>query len=169
MGAHLLVCSIGNPAPYANSLHSAGHILLSALARSISYVFEKSSQGSLVSIGNEFILWQSGTYMNISGKAVAGAWKKYGGRLVVIHDEMELPLGRVKVSPGHMGTKGHNGLKSMLTKDYTRIGVGIGRPSSRDPEIVSAYVLRKMQGHERAKVEGCVDTVLAELRKMGSG
>ncbi|POS84791.1 hypothetical protein EPUL_003646 [Erysiphe pulchra] len=168
-GQHLLVCSIGNPAPYENTLHSAGHVVLSALARMLSYSFEKTrgQNGSQVSIGHDFILWRSGSYMNVSGPAVAKAWKLYGGKkLVILHDELELPLGNVKVTSGRSSAKGHNGLKSMLTKDYTRIGIGIGRPSSRESDLVAAYVLRKIQGYERSKFEACASKVLEELQKI---
>ncbi|TQS37280.1 hypothetical protein Golomagni_02254 [Golovinomyces magnicellulatus] len=152
-GSHILVCSIGNPAPYARTLHSAGHVVLSALATMLSYKFEKaqSGGGSLVSVG----------------AAVAKASKIYGGRkLVVLHDELELPLGRVKVTSGHASAKGHNGLRSMMTKDYIRIGIGIDRPLSREPDVVAAYVLRKMKGNERIKIEASAFTALEELRKL---
>lgn len=162
-----MVCSIGNPAPYAKTLHSAGHVVLSALASMLSYKLEKANSGSLVSVGQEFVLWQSGSFMNVSGAAVAKASKIYGGRkLVVLHDEMELPLGRVKVASGNASAKGHNGLRSMMTKDYIRIGIGIDRPLSREPDVVAAYVLRKMQGQERAKIEASAFTVLEELRRL---
>ncbi|KAI1005805.1 hypothetical protein K3495_g2419 [Podosphaera aphanis] len=162
----LLVCSIGNPAPYTNTFHSAGHVVLAAIARTLGYTFQKG-RGGTVALGSEFILWQSHAYMNVSGPAVALARKQYGGRrLVVVHDEMELALGQVRVVEGRASAKGHNGLKSMLTKDYTRIGVGIGRPMSRESHVVAAYVLGKMRPEQRAKIEGCAGRVLEELRKM---
>lgn len=166
---HLLVCSIGNPAPYDNTLHSAGHVVLSALANMLSYKFEKTrgQNGSHVSIGQDYVLWRSGSYMNVSGPAVAKAWKFYGGKkLVILHDELELPLGIIKSISGQSSAKGHNGLKSMLIKDYTRIAIGIGRPSSRESGLVAAYVLRKIQGHERSKFEACASKVLEELQKI---
>jgi PTH1 family peptidyl-tRNA hydrolase len=100
--------------------------------------------------------------MNISGAALAVAWKAFnsqagGGlepKLVVLHDELELPLGQAKTKPGSQSPKGHNGLKSirdlMRGVDYTRIGLGIGRPTSRDPDVVAGYVLRKMSPAEKA-------------------
>ncbi|KAI6246410.1 Peptidyl-tRNA hydrolase [Erysiphe necator] len=172
VGQHLLVCSIGNPAPYENTLHSAGHIVLSALARVLSYKFEKArgQSGSQVSVGQDYILWKSGSLMNVSGTAVAQAWKFYGGKqLVVLHDELELPLGNFRVKSGKSSAKGHNGLKSILIKDYTRIGIGIGRPISRDSDLVAAYVLRKIKGYERATLEACASKVLEELQKISLG
>lgn len=116
--------------------------------------------------------------MNISGVSLAAAWRQFQRdvgpdeltRLVVIHDELELPLGAVKVKRGDASPKGHNGLKSIKEQlrgvDYTRIGVGIGRPESREPNVVANYVLRKMGPVEKAKVEGCVGRVAEELRKL---
>jgi peptidyl-tRNA hydrolase, PTH1 family len=176
----LLVCSIGNPGPYLNTLHSAGHTVLSALANTLSYPsFQKSRAygNGLMSAGSDFTLWQSSSQMNVSGAGVAAAWRQFqregrGGeaRLVVVHDELELALGQVKVKSGSASAKGHNGLKSIngLLKgsEYTRICVGIGRPESRDPDVVAGYVLRKMSAQERMKVEGCVGKVEMELRRL---
>lgn len=94
-------------------------------------------------------------------------------RLVIVHDELELGLGQVKVKMGSASAKGHNGLKSIngLLKgsEYTRIGVGIGRPESRDPDTVANYVLRRMSGVERGKIEGSAGRVLEELRRLSEG
>lgn len=176
----LLVCSIGNPGQYIGTLHSAGHTVLSTLASALSYPsFQKSRTygNGLVSSGSEIILWQSSSLMNVSGAGVAAAWRQFvkesrgeNARLVVVHDELELPLGQVKIRSGLASPKGHNGLKSIKQTlprvDYTRIGVGIGRPESREPDVVAGYVLRKMTGAEKLKVEGCVGKVEAELRKL---
>ncbi|KAE8441117.1 hypothetical protein EG329_005859 [Mollisiaceae sp. DMI_Dod_QoI] len=179
----LLVCSIGNPGSYINTLHSAGHSVLSVLASSLSYPsFQKSRAfgNGLVSAGSEFTLWQSTSLMNVSGSGVAAAWRQFQKesrgdltRLVIVHDELELGLGQVKVKSGTASAKGHNGLKSIngLLKgsDYVRIGVGIGRPESRDPDTVAAYVLRKMNGMEKLKIEGSAGKVLDELRRLSGG
>ena len=130
-----------------------------------------------MSAGEEFTLWQSSSQMNISGVGVAAAWRQFvkdsrgeEAKLVVVHDELELALGQVKVKSGSASPKGHNGLKSIKEAlrgmEYTRIGVGIGRPESRDPDVVAGYVLRKMSGPEKAKIEGCVGKVEVELRRL---
>ncbi len=103
----LLVCSIGNPGSYINTLHSAGHSVLSVLASSLPYPsFQKSRAfgNGLVSAGSEFTLWQSTSLMNVSGSGVAAAWRQFQKesrgdltRLVIVHDELELGLGQVKV------------------------------------------------------------------------
>lgn len=92
------------------------------------------------------------------------------GRLVVVHDELELGMGEVKVRDGAASAKGHNGLKDiaryMKGQKYMRIAVGIGRPESREPDVVAAYVLKKMSGNERMKIEGAVGRVEAALKRM---
>lgn len=180
----LLVASIGNPSPYLSTLHSAGHTVLHSLAKQLSLPpFAKSrayANGLLsTSAGTPYTLWQSPSLMNISGSSVNTAWKAFVAehgrhgdvKLVVLHDELELALGQVKVKAGKGASpKGHNGLKSIREKmpevEYTRIGIGIGRPDSREPGVVADYVLRKCSPVERMKLEGCVGRVAEELARL---
>lgn len=189
----LLICSIGNPgASYANTLHSAGHTVLNSLADKLGYSsFQKDrslgnglvSRNSYASAGaaGDWTLWQSTSYMNESGKGVRSAWtawsKNYAegeARLVVLHDELEKPLGAVslKMTQG-ASAKGHNGLKSIMATigktPFMRIGIGIGRPDSRTSDDVSRYVLKKMTAMERAKVEESADMVIEKLRELERG
>jgi peptidyl-tRNA hydrolase, PTH1 family len=87
------------------------------------------------------------TYMNDAGRSVGparGAYKLALDRVLVVHDEIDLPFGEVRTRTGG-GLAGHNGLKSLKRElgggDFVRVRVGVGRPPSSDPEIVSAYVL----------------------------
>lgn len=126
----------------------------------------------------DFTLLQSNAYMNVSGPAVAKVWRQFQrtcrergevGRLVVLHDELELSVGEVCVKDGGRSAGGHNGLKSIKEVlggkgGWTRIGVGIGRPESRAPDVVAAWVMRKMSEKERRGVEGTVWRVEEELR-----
>ena len=103
--------------------------------------------------------------MNVSGKAVATAYKTFlsslpaderaTARLIVLHDELESSLGKIKMKVGG-SAKGHNGIKSLLEslggKEFVRVGVGIGRPVSRESSDVAAYVLRKMTTTEEDKI-----------------
>jgi PTH1 family peptidyl-tRNA hydrolase len=178
----VLVCSIGNPGKYMGTLHSAGHTVLNALLPLLSsngsFAKSRSYASGIVSSGPIYTLWQSPTLMNVSGPAVSAAWRTFlrenhndpNTRLVVVHDELEIALGAVKVRKGDASPKGHNGLKSikqtMPGMDYTRIGVGIGRPESRDANDVAAYVLRKMSPMEKIKIEGSVGVVRAELKRL---
>ena len=118
--------------------------------------------------------------MNVSGKAVSTAWKGFlrglspdersTAKLVVIHDDLEGTMGKVKVKIGG-SAKGHNGIKSCINSlggmEFVRIGIGIGRPESRESKDVANYVLRKMTVVETRKVhDGVMDVmrVLTELR-----
>jgi PTH1 family peptidyl-tRNA hydrolase len=114
------------------------------------------------------------TYMNESGSAVSPARGALGvalDRVVAIHDEIDLPFGRIEVRLGG-GLAGHNGLKSLKaglgSADFRRVRVGVGRPDTTDPEIVSAHVLGRFsepQDEVRALVERAAD----ELDRLVTG
>lgn len=94
------------------------------------------------------------TYMNDAGRSVGparGAYKLALERVLVVHDEIDLPFGDVRARLGG-GLAGHNGLKSLRRElggaDFMRVRVGVGRPDSTDPEIVSAYVLGRFREDE---------------------
>jgi PTH1 family peptidyl-tRNA hydrolase len=94
------------------------------------------------------------TYMNDSGRSAGparGSFKLPLERVVVVHDELDLPFGEVRSRTGG-GLAGHNGLKSLKRElggeDFVRVRVGIGRPDSTDPEIVSAWVLGRFREDE---------------------
>jgi PTH1 family peptidyl-tRNA hydrolase len=100
--------------------------------------------------------------MNDSGKAVGPARGQYGvplDRLLVIHDEIDLPFGEVRARLGG-GLAGHNGLKSLSANvggnDFLRVRVGVGRPASTDPDVVADYVLSPF-GESEADVRALVD------------
>jgi PTH1 family peptidyl-tRNA hydrolase len=96
------------------------------------------------------------TYMNDAGRSVGparGAYKLALERVLVVHDEIDLPFGEVRTRTGG-GLAGHNGLKSIKrdlgSADFSRVRVGVGRPDSSDPEIVSSYVLGRFREGEAA-------------------
>jgi peptidyl-tRNA hydrolase, PTH1 family len=89
------------------------------------------------------------TYMNEAGRSVGparGSYKLPLDRVLVIHDEIDLPFGDIRVRTGG-GLAGHNGLKSLKRElgsaDFQRVRIGVGRPDTTDPDIVSAHVLGK--------------------------
>jgi peptidyl-tRNA hydrolase, PTH1 family len=106
------------------------------------------------------------TYMNESGSSVGPARGALGiplDRVVAVHDEIDLPFGRIEARLGG-GLAGHNGLKSLRrglgSPDFRRVRVGVGRPDTTDPEIVSAHVLgrfREPPDEVRALVERAAD------------
>jgi PTH1 family peptidyl-tRNA hydrolase len=113
------------------------------------------------------LLWPQ-TYMNGAGRSVGparGALKVGLDKVVVVHDEIDIPFGDVRARVGG-GLAGHNGLKSLKRElgspEFVRVRVGVGRPQSSDPEIVSAYVLgrfREDPADVRELVERAADTV----------
>ncbi|CZT21313.1 uncharacterized protein RCC_07176 [Ramularia collo-cygni] len=188
----LLVCSVGNPgSQFANTLHSAGHTVLNRLADRLGYPgFHKDrqhgngliSKPSIIPGGSgDWTLWQSTAYMNDSGKGVRAAYMAWAknivdgeGRLVIVHDELEKPLGAVTLKTGQgLSAKGHNGLKSIMSvmgnTPFVRIGIGIGRPVSRESNDVARYVLKKMDAGEKSAVEGSIDQVIAKLKQLETG
>ena len=180
---HIFVASLGNPRPYHNTLHSAGHTLLASLASELSYPpFERSRLfgKALVSAGPAFTLWQSPSLMNVSGPPLAAAWRTFlrsltsdeerkAARLVVLHDELQSPLGKTKAKTGG-SAKGHNGLKSCVAalgaNGFVKVGVGIGRPESRESDDVSQFVLRKMKATETEAINNAAGSVIALLNEM---
>jgi PTH1 family peptidyl-tRNA hydrolase len=104
---------------------------------------------------------QPQTYMNEAGKSVGparGALKVPLDHVLVLHDEIDLPFGRIQVRTGG-GVAGHNGLKSVRnglgSADFNRVRVGVGRPPTTDPERVSAYVLGRFR-EPRDEVQGLI-------------
>jgi peptidyl-tRNA hydrolase, PTH1 family len=107
--------------------------------------------GAVVAAGPRVAVLCPQTHMNDAGRSVGparGAFKLPLERVLVVHDEIDLPFGEVRTRTGG-GLAGHNGLKSLKRElgggDFTRVRVGVGRPDSTDPEIVSAWVLGKFR------------------------
>jgi PTH1 family peptidyl-tRNA hydrolase len=113
------------------------------------------------------------TYMNESGSAVSPARGAVGvdlDHVLVIHDEIDLPFGRIESRLGG-GLAGHNGLKSLKqglgSADFRRIRVGVGRPDTTDPEIVSAHVLGRFS-EPKADVDDLIERAAAEVERIVS-
>jgi peptidyl-tRNA hydrolase, PTH1 family len=111
------------------------------------------------------------TFMNESGRSVGparGSFKLDLDRVVVVHDEIDLPFGEVRARLGG-GLAGHNGLKSLKrdlgSPEFHRVRVGVGRPDSTDPEIVAAYVLGKWR-RPADEVEALVDRAADEVERL---
>jgi PTH1 family peptidyl-tRNA hydrolase len=188
--AALLICSIGNPGvTYASTYHSAGHAILQRVAHGLQYPDwqddrELGGRTTRTPPAQEethnWTLWQSPVLMNMSGRAVHNAYKAWSktladgevGRLIVVHDEMEKPTGTVtfKTTQG-LSAKGHNGLKSIIDvlggsrTPFFRLGIGIGRPVSREPGVVSAYVMAKMTNGALHKMDAALPQVIKALEQ----
>ena len=161
-----LVIGLGNPGPgYAGNRHNVGAMALEELAgRAVGgrAAFKAHKARARVAEmrlkvgGPKVVLATPSSYMNESGGAVAGLMKYYDvpvDRLVVIHDELDIDAGLVRLKQGG-GEGGHNGLrsvsKSLGSKDYLRVRLGIGRPPGRqDP---ADFVLKDFSKAERAEL-----------------
>ncbi|KAB8078031.1 putative peptidyl-tRNA hydrolase [Aspergillus leporis] len=240
----LFIASIGNPRPYRQTRHSAGHILLEALVPHLRTRFPLVSTKHQASAGPIFYqTWHSQSYMNESGTKLVrqlknwisatqseifgkivqqghtavsrtievadtemAEWQRRGidpqllkhfnPTLVILHDELEAPLGKVKVKrggPEKASLRGHRGLISVMESlrgmglcpprtspgekggdlSVLRIGVGIGRPSTRNRGDVADYVLAEMDAQELAAVRAAAGPVLDiladEIYREGNG
>ena len=161
-----LIIGLGNPGPqYAGNRHNAGFMVVDELAARIGARLKRdrsraeAATGMLA--GTPVTLAKPMSFMNLSGAAVAalrGFYKLPADRIVVIHDELDLPFGTLRLKIGG-GDNGHNGLRSVTaalgTRDYHRARVGIGRPPGRmDP---ADFVLRDFSASERAELPLLLD------------
>jgi PTH1 family peptidyl-tRNA hydrolase len=151
-----LIVGLGNPgARYARNRHNIGFMTAEAIARRYGFPpFRSRFKGELaegVIAGARRLLLRPETFMNASGEAVLAAMSFYKippGEIVVIHDELDLRPGKVRVKRGG-GSAGHNGLRSidaMIGADYWRVRVGIGHPGIK--ELVHPYVLQNFTAEE---------------------
>ena len=155
----LLVVGLGNPGPgYAGNRHNVGQMVVDELARRIGASFKSSrtnarvAEGRISVPGPRVVLAKPNSFMNVSGGPVSALAKYYSvepARLVVVHDELDIPFDTVRLKIGG-GPGGHNGVKDItkaLGPEFIRVRVGIGRPPGRmDP---ADFVLRDFSGTER--------------------
>lgn len=163
-----LVVGLGNPgSEYAHTRHNIGFDVVSELARRAGATLRMNKRARALTTetrlaGTRAVLAEPQTFMNLSGSAVAslaGFYRIPVGRVVAIHDDLDLPLGGLRVKIGG-GSGGHNGIKSMAsslgTPEFLRVRVGIGRPpGTMDPAV---YVLRRFTNAERSEAELAVAT-----------
>jgi len=173
-----LIAGLGNPGPeYAGTRHNAGHMVADLLAERMGARFKAHRTRNDVADGRlagmPVTLAKPRTYMNLSGgpvAAVAAFYKIPPERIVVIHDELDIPFGSVRLKFGG-GDNGHNGLRSITqalgTNEYYRVRFGIGRPPGRMD--AATYVLRDFTAAERKElpllIERCADAVETLLSK----
>ena len=164
-----LVVGLGNPGPtYRGNRHNVGFMVLGVLAERVGGRFSKHKARADVIEGRfgpppapRVVLAEPRSYMNESGGPVAGLCGFYKipvERLVVVHDELDLPYGSLRLKRGG-GDNGHNGLRSITrslgSREYLRVRFGIGRPPGRmDP---ADYVLRDFSPAERKDLDYNVD------------
>ncbi len=164
--AYRLIVGLGNPGDrYAKTRHNIGFEVAKLLAERLGLPKFKNKYGGLYAEGKDVAVLLPQTYMNESGNSVSPARGALGldlDHVLVIHDEIDLPFGRVETRTGG-GLAGHNGLKSVKrglgSGEFGRVRVGVGRPESTDPEVVSRYVLGRFDEDPRELIESAADEV----------
>jgi peptidyl-tRNA hydrolase, PTH1 family len=173
----ILVVGLGNPGrKYEGNRHNVGFMTVDELRRveglpdwreKFSGVFTKGA-----ALGADLVLLKPLTFMNLSGQSVqpAAAFLKVApAEIVVVHDELDLPFGDVRIKQGG-GHAGHNGLRSLIerlgTPDFVRVRIGIGRPPAGFRGEVADYVLSDFDAAERAELPGVLAKALDAARRV---
>ncbi len=177
-GDRILIVGLGNPGrEHAGSRHNLGFEVGAELSRRWDLPRAKKKYGGLIAEGRirpggpRVAILLPQTFMNASGDSAGparGSLKAPLDRVIVLHDEIDLPFGEVQARLGG-GLAGHNGLKSLErglgSSDFWRVRAGVGRPDSTDPEIVSAYVLGRFR-EPRDEVEALVGRTADEAERL---
>jgi PTH1 family peptidyl-tRNA hydrolase len=171
----LLVAGLGNPGPeHARDRHNAGWMVVDELARRHSGSFRGKFSGKLAEtrVGDAKVaLLKPETYMNESGRSISAAarfFKLPAECVLVVHDDVDLPVGRLQARLGG-GLAGHNGLRSITqalgTPEFLRVRIGVGRPERGDPRPVADYVLSPFAPEDDAEslISRAADAVEALL------
>ena len=173
----LLLVGLGNPGPeHANQRHNIGFIAVDAIARRFNFGPWRSKFHGLVAEGTvdgvKVLALKPETYMNRSGQAVGAALQFYKlglADLVVMHDELDLRPGKLRVKRGG-GAAGHNGLRSIdahVGQDYLRVRIGIGHPGEK--HLVHGYVLHDFASEERDRMDTLVDAIAQAFPLLAAG
>jgi len=160
-----LIVGLGNPGRgYANNRHNVGFVCLNHFARTQGIRFDRKQGKARIGIGevagSKVVLARPQTYMNLSGQSVSRLVKKFNinlNDLLVIHDDLDLPVGKIRIRHS-ISSGGHKGIDSIISslgsQDFTRLRVGIGRPTNEgfdetsEADIV-AYVLSNFTPEEK--------------------
>jgi peptidyl-tRNA hydrolase, PTH1 family len=173
----LLLVGLGNPgARYVGNRHNIGFVAVQEIAKRHGIgPWRRRFQGVACEgpLGGErTLLLLPGTYMNESGRAVAEAvhfYKLLPADVIVFHDEIDLPPGKVRVKVGG-GIAGHNGLRSIsehIGNDYRRVRIGVGHPGNKD--LVQHYVLSDFAKSDRGWVEALIGILADDAALLAQG
>jgi PTH1 family peptidyl-tRNA hydrolase len=167
-----LIVGLGNPGPgYARHRHNVGMMVVDRFAERHGFRFGKREANALVATGSfdgtPLALAKPQTFMNRSGDAVRALVRRYTrgpADLIVVYDEMDLPLGRLRIrKEGSHG--GHNGMRDIIaalgTQEFIRVRLGVGRPPSGEDS--ADHVLSPFTPDERPIVEAMIDAAVTAL------
>ena len=173
----ILIVGLGNPdEKYAQSRHNLGFMVLDELARKIlplaktKWEENKKFNSQFIGIDPQTILVKPQTMMNASGFAVAKVasfYKVEPENIWVIHDDADLPLGRIKIRLGG-GSGGHRGIDSMIeqlgTDKFVRFRLGIGEANRGKDRLLEKYVLENFASNEASKVRQMIKKAMAAIK-----
>ncbi len=162
-----LVVGLGNPGPdYAGNRHNVGQMVVTHLAGRAASNLKRHKTAALVAEGRvspggpRFVMAKPTTFMNVSGSPVAALLRFYSlpaSRLIVVHDELDLPFDTLKIKVGG-GHGGHNGLRDIIaaaaTNEFIRIRMGVGRPPGR--QSAADFVLHDFSVSERGTLPNLI-------------
>ena len=166
-----LIAGLGNPGPkYEKTKHNVGFWVIDALAQEFGIRLDKKNckaiSGTGFYGGKKILLAKPQTYMNLSGESVIQLLNYYDNMddLIVIHDELDLPEGRIRLKSGG-GLAGHNGLRSIAqhlnSNDFDRLRIGIGRPAQK--KVVN-YVLEPFSPEQQEEIDQAVKKSVAAIK-----
>src|SRR5688572_25934611 len=174
-----LIVGLGNPGEkYERTRHNAGYWWVDAIAASKKAAWKRETRFSgwttrVEDGGREFLLLKPSTYMNESGRSVSAVMRFFkieAGEMLVVHDELDLAPGVVKMKRGG-GTGGHNGLTDVAdaldSKDFWRLRIGIGHPGDKD--LVADYVLDRARRAEQDAIDPAFERSLELLPRLSAG
>ena len=173
-----LLVGLGNPgSKYETTRHNVGFLIVDEVASKFGINWSGQKFDGVVARGNVFgqdcLFLKPMTFMNLSGRSVAQAAKFYKIEetdIVVFHDDIDVPVGKVKARSGG-GHGGHNGIKSIFAEtglqDFHRIKLGVGRPIGEGEDRVVDWVLGKLSDQELLLLQSLIlDEVLVRLRNI---
>jgi peptidyl-tRNA hydrolase, PTH1 family len=167
-----LIVGLGNPGQeYATNRHNIGFLCINHIAKNSHVLLDKKQGKARIGTGSisgeTMVLAKPQTYMNLSGESVIPLMQRYSVKLedlIVIHDDLDLPLGKIRIRKGG-SAGGHNGIKSIIAslgnQDFVRIRVGISRPQveGEKAESIVDYVLGDFTDQDKPVIEDTIKRV----------
>jgi PTH1 family peptidyl-tRNA hydrolase len=171
-----LIVGLGNPGQnYASSLHNLGFMCVNHFARMHGIWLDKRRANARIGIGKVagigVVVARPHTYMNLSGQSVSKLVKKFKvspDDLIVIYDELDLPLGKIRIRLGG-SSAGHKGIESIITEvgsqDFPRIRVGIGRPppDEQSPQVTDADIVTYLLSDLPPEIKATITQVIPRV------
>ncbi|MZR32462.1 aminoacyl-tRNA hydrolase [Sneathiella sp. DP05] len=173
----ILLVGLGNPGKgYAGNRHNFGYMAVDEIVRRHSFMPERVRFQGLAAEGNiggtKVLALKPTTYMNLSGQSVGEAARFYKiplENIIVFHDELDLPLGKVRVKTGG-GHGGNNGIRSItdhIGADFCRVRLGVGHPGEK--HLVSGHVLKDFAKAEMPAVEKIIESIARHTELIVTG